>query len=373
MACPPRFSSILLVLGCYSCVLTASADEPGAPLSNVVALAAVIQPIREKYHLPALGGAIVDLSGLQTVAVVGIRKRGDAKLATVNDLWHLGSDTKAMTATMIAALVEQGKISWDTKLGEVFPVLKLSPEKQQITLLQLLSHHAGVPANADWHELSRLGTLAQQRQASVAALASAELLSTPGTQFSYSNWGYVIAGTMAEHVTGQSYEELMHALVFKPLEMSTAGYGAPGKRGAVNEPWGHTADGQPLQEDNPRVMTAAGCVHCSLEDWGKFIADQLRGSNGQPALLKPESYTRLHTAPFGGDYALGWGVHRRPWAGGEFLAHSGSNTMNMAVVWMAPHRNFAVLAVCNQGDQAKACDDVCGALIALQQKQTSVH
>jgi D-alanyl-D-alanine carboxypeptidase len=55
-----------------------------------------------------MGGAIVDSTGLRAVAVVGVRKKGETTEATPEDLWHLGSDTKAMTATMIAALIEQG-------------------------------------------------------------------------------------------------------------------------------------------------------------------------------------------------------------------------------------------------------------------------
>jgi CubicO group peptidase (beta-lactamase class C family) len=368
MARLPRLASIIFLLTCGTFALPAAPDAPPTALTNDETLASVLRSIREKHGVPALGGAIVTSAGLQLVAVDGVRKRGEAEPVTVNDLWHLGSDTKAMTATMLAALVEQGKITWETKLGDVFPDLKLSREKQQITLLQLLSHRAGLPANTDWRELSRSGTLVHQRQAAVARLASTKLLSAPGTEFLYSNWGYVAAAAMAERVTGESYETLMHQLVFKPLQMHSVGYGSPGKRDELTEPWGHTATRRPTQDDNPLLIAPAGCVHCSLEDWAKFIADQLRGASGRPALLKPESYTRLHTAPFNGDYALGWRTTQRGWAGGEVLTHAGSNTMNFCVVWLAPKRDFAVLAVCNQGEEAVTCDDVCGALIKRHQK-----
>jgi CubicO group peptidase (beta-lactamase class C family) len=346
-----------LALGSAAAVSAAADGDPG--------LAAVLGPIRDRYGLPALGGAIVDGNGLRAKAVVGVRKLAETTEATADDLWHLGSDTKAMTATMIAALVEQGKLSWDSTLGAVFPDMQLPAPVGGITLLQLLSHREGLPHDADWSEISRKGSLVQQRRAAVARLASVALLSIPGTKFSYSNWGYVVAGAMAEQVAGKSYEELMKAIVFDPLHMESVGYGPAGSRGGTDEPWGHTKDGAPSWGDNPLVVAPAGCVHCSLDDWGKFISDQLRGAEGKPALLKPASYLRLHSAPFGGTYALGWGVADRPWGGGQVFSHAGSNTMNFALVRMAPARDFAVLVVCNQGGSEKACDDAATALISL--------
>jgi hypothetical protein len=102
-----------------------------------------------------------------------------------------------------------------------------------------------------------------------------------------------------------------------------------------------------------------------LESWGRFITDQLRGSEGKPGLLQVASYERLRQKSGGGDYALGWLVVMRDWGGGEVLTHAGCNTMNYAVAWLAPARDFAVLVVCNQGDAAaeKATDAAAGVLI----------
>ncbi len=332
----------------------------------------LLEPIRQKYQLPALGGAILDDDGIKAIGVVGVRARAEAIGATTEDAWHLGSDAKAMTATMIAALVEEKTMSWDTSISDLFPELSLSGGSGKITLLQLLSHRSGLPANADWKSISKPASpLGDQRRAAVAGVASIALLSSPGSTFSYSNWGYVIAGAMAERASGKSYESLMEAIVFRPLQMGSAGFGPAGTPGKFDEPWGHTAEGYPTRKDNPLVMTPAGCIHCSLGDWGKFIADQLRGFQGKPSLLKPESYARLQSAPFGGSYALGWGVIKSP--EGELFTHTGSNTFNVAVVWMAPSRNFAALVVCNQGGSEKACNEATAALISLHKSMVTTQ
>jgi D-alanyl-D-alanine carboxypeptidase len=97
--------------------------------------------------------------------------------------------------------------------------------------------------------------------------------------------------------------------VFGPLDMKSVGFGGTGTPGQVDQPWGHYKDGQPVSGngpsvDNPPVLSPAGRVHCTIQDWARFIADQLRGARGEPPLLQPASYQKLHTPPFEGEYAL---------------------------------------------------------------------
>jgi CubicO group peptidase (beta-lactamase class C family) len=338
----------------------------------------LLEPIRQKHNVPALAGAIATDKGLEAIGAVGVRKVGTDIAVTVGDQWHLGSDTKAMTATLIGALVEEGKLGWELTMEEAFPGLALSMSSalKKVTILQLLTHRSGLTANLLWGFIPRTGTTREQRQAALKMVASAKLVSEPGAKFLYSNLGYVIAGAMAEKAADTSWEDLMKSLLFEPLGMKSAGYGGVGTPGQIDQPWGHTPDGKPARAngpdvDNPPVLGPAGRVHCTLADWAKFIADQLRGARGEKALLKPETYKRLHTPPFGGDYALGWLVTERDWGGGAVLTHAGSNSMNFAVVWMAPLRGFAVLVVTNQGGEAaaKACDEAASALIQLHQSK----
>lgn len=334
----------------------------------------VLADVRAKYDLPAMAGAVVSGRGLRALASVGVRKAGTEVAVTDDDLWHLGSDTKAMTAVLVGALVEKGRLGWGTTVGEVFPELVADPAAPlaEADLRHLLSHRSGLPAApADgWWLVPRADAVQGRRLNAVALALGEKPVGGPGETYLYSNYGYVVAGAMVERVTGSSWEELVSAEVFNPLGMLSAGFGGVGTPGEVDQPWGHGAGGKPVNGngpaiDNPPVMGPAGRVHCKLADWAKFIADQLRGARGEPALLRPETYRFLHTPPFGGDYALGWAVADREWGGGRVLVHAGSNIMNFALVWMAPARDFAVLVVTNQGGPAaeKGCDEAAGALI----------
>jgi hypothetical protein len=83
--------------------------------------------------------------------------------------------------------------------------------------------------------------------------------------------------------------------------------------------------------------------------------------------LKSDAYQKLYTPPFGGDYALGWSVAERSWGGGKVLNHAGDNTMNYANVWIAPQRDFAIIACVNQSGKAgsTATDEAVVALMKL--------
>ncbi len=365
--------------------MTASIARAATPAD----LSGLLDPVCTRAGVP--GMVAVVLHGDQIVAqgAAGVRAAGSAQKVTINDRFHLGSDTKAMTATLLAILIEEGKLKWDTTVGDVFTgkVDNIDPVWKGVTLGELLTHRAGAPGNLDagglWGRLwERKGTPAQQRLELVRGVLARSPVAKPGTTYLYSNAGYAIAGAMAETVTGRPWEELITEKLFKPLTITTAGFGAPGTRDALDQPLGHDAKGQPVpvgpNADNPPAIGPAGTVHMSVPDWSKFIALHLRGDASNPhfapSLLNAESFARLQRpAPGPGErYAAGWLVAPRGWAkgsrpqaDGHALTHAGSNTMWFCVTWLAPERDFAVLIACNRGGEAaaKACDQIAGALI----------
>ena len=176
-----------------------------------------------------------------------------------------------------------------------------------------------------------------------------------------------------ESLTRTAWEDLLRARLFGPLQMKSAGFGAPGAPGKLDQPYGHT--GNPTLKpqapgpsaDNPPAIGPAGTVHCSISDLARYAAwhaDEGRSSRG-PLKLKPETFSRLHTAPAGGDYACGWSVEKRGWAGGRVLAHNGSNTLWYAIMWVAPLKDAAFVAATNAATPgaAQATDSAVAELI----------
>lgn len=315
--------------------------------------------------------AIIEGDDLLAIGAVGLRKMGSDIPVQATDVVHLGSCTKAMTATLLGMLVDTGKLTWTTTLAESFPDLASGFHQayRSVTLTQLLTHRAGLPANGPWWNLGRARSTTEQRRELLRRVLKDAPVHPPGTAFLYSNVGYALAGLMAEQVTEQAWETLMTERLFRPLKMPTAGFGPPGTHGMVDQPWGHhEVDGKliPTQHDNAPALGPAGTVHCSVPDWGRFASLHLRAAQNEPKLLKDATFQKLHTPAPGETYAAGWGVLNRSWAGGTALSHSGSNTYWYATIWIAPRRNFATLVATNQGDAAanQACDAATVALIA---------
>jgi CubicO group peptidase (beta-lactamase class C family) len=366
-------SKVIIIFGVASALL-ASASAAQIEKGNV---AEMLETIRAKHKLPGMAAAVVVDGKVVATNAVGVRRHGAAVKVTPEDKFHIGSVTKSMTATVAAMLVEKGKISWTTTIGESFPdfAKNIHADYRGVTLEQLLANRGGVPGKppaALWAAAWRAtGTPAEQRLAFIKGILEREPEAKPGTKNIYSNQGYTIAGVMLEKASGKTWEELMRTMLFEPLGMTSAGFGAPASVGQVDQPWGHTKAGSSGIKavppgpgaDNPWAISPAGAVHCSLGDLAKYAAFHLRG--GGSKLLKAETLKKLHE-PVGGDgYALGWGVVERKWAGGRALSHSGSNTMFYVVVWMAPEKNCAVIVAANIGvnEAAAGCDEAAGKLI----------
>ena len=338
-----------------------------------------METIRKKYDLPALAVVVVKDGNICEREAVGVRKIGDTTPVTTNDVFHIGSCTKSMTATLAAILIEEGKLRWDTTIAEVFPELKGKMDKQyeNVTVEQLLHHRGGVPGepppDAWLRARQEKGTPMEQRREFIEAVLALPPEAAPGTKMIYSNQGYAIVGAMLEKITGRDYESLITEKLFKPLHMDTAGFGPPGTVGKVDQPWGHVevlGRMVPVQSDNPPAISPAGRVHCSLDDLARFVMLHLRP--GTDGLLKAETVTRLHAAPKdvkienpSDNYACGWVLFQRPWAGGTALMHNGSNKMWYLVMWLAPEKNFAVIAATNiMGNGAeKGCGDAANMMI----------
>lgn len=342
-----------------------------------------LETIREKHGLPALAAASIRGVKILESAAIGVRRADAPTKVTLEDRWHIGSCTKSMTAALAAMFVERGELKWTSTVGASFPELRdtMDPQWAGVTLEQLLTHRSGAPAeppdNVWRNACMQQGTPTEQRLQFVRGLLLRRPEAPPGTKFIYSNQGYAIAGAMLERAAGQPWETLMSTKLFPACVMPNAGFGAPASLGKTNQPWGHLLkEGRfvPVppgpEADNPPAIGPAGTVHCTIEELARYAAWHARGQRTGTVSLKKESFIKLHTPPEGGDYAMGWGVASRAWAGGEALTHAGSNTMFFAVIWIAPAKDAAFVAATNCPGEAaaKACDEAVSLLIARAEK-----
>lgn len=352
---------VLLSITSLSCGSPEQQTRAAAPEPRD--LSVIIAPLLLKSRLPALGAAVVTSDGLEAIGAVGVRSWTGTEKVTIDDQWHIGSCTKALTATLAARLIDRGVLSWDTTIGAVLGPT-IHPAWKDVPIAWLLSHRSGAPLNFSedlWERMvAQGGSPRERRRFFVEEGLSIAPTTTPNTETVYSNSGFIVAGAMIEALTGASWEDLMRREVFEPLGMSRTGFGAPGTPGQLDQPLGHTrgADGwSPValgpNADNPAATGPAGSIHTTLSDWARFVAAHLRGERGDERYLTTATWQRLHS-PGGIDwgYSPGWVVAEQQWAGGTLLRHIGSNGFWLVEATLAPRKDFAVLIVTNVSDDA---------------------
>jgi len=362
--------------------------------AQVQSLDAQLTPIRVKYGLPALAAAVVKDGKIIAAGAVGVRAHGSDVKVTINDRFHLGSDTKAMTATLAAMLVDEGKLRWNSTIGEVLgaDVPGINPKLAAVTLEQLLSHSGGIPS--DTPETLRLYFNTDAFEYNLRALRLRILnawknhapVSPPGSAFHYANLGDIIVGAMIEKASGKPWEELITQRIFEPLGLRTAGLGPQATTGKLDAPVGHQVGEKgkitPMlwgaAADAPPVLGPAGTAHMSVLDFANWAGWNAGEGKRGPALVKPETLARLHHpviktgklpdprpgTPQEGEYALGWGVVKFDWAPRPLLTHNGSNGMNLATILIDTEADLGIVAVTNFPEQ-KANDAVYEVIEAL--------
>jgi CubicO group peptidase (beta-lactamase class C family) len=343
----------------------------------------LLKPIRVKQGLPALAAAVAREGRIVAVGAVGTRVQGEEIPVTIDDRFHLGSDTKAMTATLAGILIDKGRLSWTSTIGEVLgPVIPgLKPKFAAITLEQLLSHTSGLPTDND--EIGALYsspdayelTSTQYRRRMIATWATKHEPGASG-KFEYSNLGYIIVGAMIEEITGEAWERLIQEQIFEPLGLKTAGLGPQATMGVFDAPVGHFVDDAGKvtphpwgpSADAPAVVGPAGIAHMSVTDFATWAAWNAGEGKRGPAILKTETLKRLHTphitmdianpkpgTPKSGSYGFGWGLVKFDWSAKPLLTHNGSNSMNLATILVDTDNDIGIVITTNfPGDKADA-------------------
>lgn len=368
-------------------VRSGSASEPATDLGPL------LKRIGTRDDIPGFAAAVLRGDRVVAEGVAGVRRRGTDVVVTSEDQFQIASCAKAMSAMLIARLVEQGDLEWDRPLARYFPEKRLHSDWDKITLRHLITHTAGLrdPLITFLHStVFDRGNLMERRLAFAQKVLRSKPTSPPGVRVEYCNTDYILAAALAEKVTGKPWEQLMAMHVFAPLGLTSAGFGPPGSPQQTLQPWGHgkhrllqvgilgniAFDPAARGADYPAIASPAGYIHLSIRDWAKFVSLHLRAHPANPnanaaiGVLRSETIATLHGTQSPFSYAGGWNVATRPWAKGSrptdtgrVLFHVGDNGRWTSAVWVAPEKDFAVLVTCNRGNMEQAVDEVVSQLV----------
>jgi D-alanyl-D-alanine carboxypeptidase len=246
--------------------------------------------------------------------------------------YRAGSLTKPFVATVVLQLVAEGRLSLSDTVQRWLP--GILPYGDQVTIRQLLSHTSGVP-DYTLEPLVRLYTFPHGRfrawkpRELVALIADQPPDFPPGTAWSYSNTGYILAGLIIQAATGHQLGQELARRIFRPLKLRDTSFPVnrpdipgPNARGYSIDPFG-PADGPLLDFTvyNPSLAWAAGALVSTLGDLERFFR-ALLGGRLLPTRLLAEMTTPVDTGVPGFGYGLGVAVIETP--AGRVIGHDGA-------------------------------------------------
>lgn len=227
---------------------------------------------------------------------------------TVDTKFELGSVTKQFTAALILQLNEDGKLSLDSKVIDILPWYP-AENGSRITIHQLLTHTSGIPNYTDFPDFVRNRSFETMTPKELISSFSEKPLDfEPGSQFSYSNSGYIVLGAVIEQITGKNYEQVVEEKILDPLGMDNSGYInrkkiTPKRARGYENRFNHYTNAAYLDMSLPY---SAGALYSTVEDlykWDQALYDD--------KILSDKSKEKMFTGyikDFGGKYAYGWDV-----------------------------------------------------------------
>ena len=288
--------------------------------------------------------------------------------------FRLASFTKQFTAMAIMLLEHEGKLRYDETLTEIFP--DFPDYGKSITVRNLLNHVSGLP---DYEDLMERAEKANGPQWSpekqiqdndVLELLKKEKVGkfAPGTNWSYSNSGYVVLGLIVAKRSGRSYGEFLHQRIFAPLAMNRTIVYQKGQDEVSNRAFGHSRENDALRETDQSATSATlgdGGVYSNLDDlakWDDALQNHtlLSEKEMRPALtpvkLKDGSEPHWPREPSddnlhpGKPVSYGFGWFLDPYKGRERMWHTGSTMGFRTVIERFPGESLTITILCNRTD-----------------------
>ena len=335
---------------------------PPASAADVKAVDACAEAALKFWHVPGCAVAVVKDDKVLLLKGYGFKEVGKPPRVTPDTLFGIGSCTKAMTATAIALMVDEGKMGWDDHVRKHVTFFRLADPlaDRDATLRDLLCHRTGLLRHdllwyrAPW-----------SLEESVRRLAHLEQTHSFRSRFEYNNLAYIALGLAITRASGMAWDEFVRQRLFAPLGMKGAVFTRSAALAAPDHASPHhrqddTATVIPWYDDD-RQVRASGSVKASVRDLSRWVRFQLADGRWEgkqlvskrhlletrrpqivtpvAALLKGEADTTQAS------YGLGWRLH--DYRGHALATHGGAVDGFRATITLAPKDGLGLIVLCN--------------------------
>jgi CubicO group peptidase (beta-lactamase class C family) len=361
----PIFAAVALV-----CVCLHGGEARTTEQSMTSKIAAIFSPITDK---KSPGVAVLVRTNDRTVFERGYGVRDLRTRAAIDAQtnFRLASCTKQFTAMAILLLVHDGELRYEDTLTDVFP--DFPAYGKTITIRSLLNHTSGLQ---DYESLME----EQERQLGPRwneqnQIQDAEVLDLlkhqsktkfpPGTQWAYSNSGYVVLGLVVAKISGKTFGEFLRERIFVPLKMEQTLAYEKGKNEVAARAYGHTKEARGWKETDRSSTSATlgdGGVYSSLADLAKWDAalahhTLLDEHEMEPALTSVKltdgsqpKWPAGSDRPEGTPVSYGFGWFLDPYRGHARMWHYGDTMGFHTYIQRFDNYNLTIIVLCNRTD-----------------------
>lgn len=313
----------------------------------------LMQEKMKEAHVPGMAIAVIADNEVVFLKGFGVRKVGENQPITPETVFQIASLSKPLTSTVLAALVGEKIVDWDSRVNQLDPQFELEVPwvTSELTLKDLLSHRSGLPDHAG-DLLEDLGF----DQKTIFHKLRLEPIVGFRAQFLYTNFGFSEAAIAAAKAANTNWDTLVQQKLFTPLGMASAAVTFSDYIKQTNRAEGHVIqDGnpQPLYQRNPDAQSPAGGMSMNLNDFTKWMLLQLSGGQYDGKQIIPEeslkqTYVPAITKGNNSFYGLGWIVYYNE-RGHTVISHSGGFALGAGTfVQLIPEEKFGIAVFTNR-------------------------
>lgn len=329
---------------------------------------AALDPVLTKaiadFQAPGLAIAVV--AGGEVVYARGFGLRDlDKKLPVTPDtLFAIGSTTKAMTATVLGMLVDEGKLTWDEPVRRYLPWFRLSNPviSERLTVRDLVTHRSGLPR----HDLLWYNYNEGTRRSLIERLASLELTADLREKFQYNNLLFMTAGFLAGDLAGTTWEQLVRTRLFAPLGMKRSNFSVLDAEKDPDHALPYDDKGEKdgalkrIPYRRIDLVGPAGAVNSSVNEMARWLLLNLSGGKvGDRQLIQADTLADIQAPHMTtGDtperpdvvdvgYGHGWGIDA--YRGHRRVQHGGGIDGFVTMVTLLPDDDIGIVSFVNTG------------------------
>jgi CubicO group peptidase (beta-lactamase class C family) len=320
-----------------------------------------IQREMKNWNLPGMAVAVVKDGKVVVSQGYGVQETGSDKKVTDESLFQIASCSKAFTATSIALLAQQKKLSLDDTVRRWIPGFHLNDPlaDKQVTVRDLLCHRIGLQTFQG--DFAFWGSDFSRNQI-IGLMANEKPVYGFRAQYGYCNAAYLTAGEIIPAVTGKTWDEYISELFFQPLDMNRSSSKYAAIKADKNACKGHSQWENKLQVvsyDNIDNMGPAGSINSCVKDLSHWLLMQLDSGRYNGKEIVPfsvlqetrKSQTIIPGSPalFPGmhfqTYGLGWQM--ADYYGKKMIWHTGGTSGFLSMVCFIPELNLGIVILTN--------------------------